>query len=82
LAGLGEDPAAEAAAGVEGCTSRTRDHETVDAAESAAGRGGDQPAGAERFDQSGWGRMAGPLSDREGRQRAPEGGSVVASRRC
>ena len=66
---------AEAAAGMEACTSGTRDRETVDAVESADVREGDQPAGAERFDRSGWGRMEGPLSDREGRQNAQEGGS-------
>jgi len=82
LEGLGEGPAAETATGVEGCTSGTCDREKVDAAESAAGRGGEQPAGAERFDHSGWVRMAGPLSDRERRKRAPEGGWAVASRRC
>ena len=73
---------AESAAGVEGCTSGTRDCEKVDATESAAGRGGDQPAGAERSDHSGWRRMAGSFSYRKGRQRALEGGSAVASRRC
>ena len=73
---------AEAAAAVEGCTSGTRDRDKVDAADSAAGRGGDQPAGAERVDHSGLGRMVDPLKDSEERQRAPEGGSAVASSRC
>ena len=44
---------AETAAGVEGCTSGTRDREKVDDAESAEGRGDHQPTGAERFDRSG-----------------------------
>jgi len=82
LAGLGGGPAAEAAAGVKGCTSGTRDREKVDAAENAASQGGYQPAGAQRFDHNGWMRMAGHFQDREGRQRAPAGGSAVARRRC
>jgi len=80
--GLGEHPAAEAAAGVKGCKNCTRDRERMDAAANAAGREDHQPASAERAHKSGWERMAGPLSAEEGRPKAAEGGLVVASRRC
>jgi len=80
--GLGEHPAAEAAAVVKGCKNGTGDSDRVDTAANAAHRDDHQPAGAERPRQSGWERMAGPLSAEEGRPRAAEGGSVVASRRC
>ena len=82
MAGLGENPAAEAAEGVEGCKNGTRDREKMEAAAKAAVREGHQPAGAERPHQSGWERMTGPLSAGEWRPRVAEGGSVVASRRC
>jgi len=67
---------------VKGCKSGTLYREKKDAAEDAAGREDHQPAGAERYHQTGWGRLAGPLTAGEGRPRAAEGGSVVASRRC
>jgi len=82
LAGLGKDPAAEAAAGVEGCKNGTRGREKMDAAANSAGREEHRQAGAERSLQSGWGRMEGPLSAGEGRPRAAEGSLVVTSRRC
>ena len=82
MAGLGEDPAAEAAAGVEGSRSGTRDRGEMDEAANAAGREDHQPAGALRSLRGGWGRMAGPLSAEEGSPKAAEGSSVVASRRC
>ena len=80
--GLGEHPAAEAAAGVKGSKNGTGDRDRVDAATNAAIREDHQPAGAVRPHQSGWKRMAGPLSAEEERPRAAEGGSVIASRRC
>ena len=80
--GFGEHPAAEAAAGVKGSKNGTGDRDRVDAATNAAIREDHQPAGAVRPHQSGWERMAGPLSAEEERPRAAEGGSVIASRRC
>jgi len=78
----GEHPAAQAAAGVKSCKNGTRYRERMDAAANAAGREDHQPASAERPHQSGSERMPGPVSAEEGRLRAAEGGSMVASRLC
>jgi len=51
--GLGEHPAAEAAADVKGCKNGTGGRERMDTAANAAGREDYQPAGAERPHQSG-----------------------------